>query len=93
MAKKKTVTKNDIIACYMDYVLEHNQNPKTVYAFAKMHNFEEAKFYQYFASFEAIETGIFAAFFSNSVDVLNKNDDYSLFDARKQTLKFLLHIL
>ena len=41
MAKKKIITGNDIISFYMDYVLEHNENPKSVYAFVKANNFEE----------------------------------------------------
>ncbi len=88
MAKKKSVSKNDIITHYMDYVLEHDQNPKTIFAFAKMHGFEEAKFYDFFASFDAIEKGIFEAFFSNSLDALNKSDDYQIFDARNKLLSF-----
>ncbi len=88
MAKKKSVSKNDIITFYMDYVLEHNQNPKTIFAFSKMNNFEEARFYEYFASFEAVEKGIFEAFFINSVDTLNKSEDYNIFDARNKLLSF-----
>ncbi len=88
MAKKKSVSKNDIITWYMDYVLEHDANPKTVFAFAKMNNFEEAKFYEYFTSFEAIEKGIFEAFFSNSIIALNKSEDYKIFDARNKLLSF-----
>jgi hypothetical protein len=88
MAKKKSVSRNDIITYYMDYVLEHDQNPKSVFAFAKMNNFEEAKFYDFFASFEAIEKGIFEAFFSNSIEALHKSEDYQIFDARNKLLSF-----
>lgn len=88
MAKKKTVSKNDIITFYMDYVLEHDHDPKTVFAFAKMNNFEEAMFYEHFASFEVIEKGIFEAFFTNSVTALNKSEDYNMFDARNKLLSF-----
>lgn len=88
MAKKKSVSKNDILTWYMDYVLEHDANPKTVFAFAKMNNFEEAKFYEYFASFEAIEKGIFEAFFTNSINALHKSEDYKIFDARNKLLSF-----
>ncbi len=88
MAKKKTVTNNDIITFYMDYVLEHSENPKSVYAFCKKNNFEEALFYKHFSTFEAIEKGIFEAFFENSITVLNKSDDYKIFDARNKLLSF-----
>ncbi|WP_203258143.1 TetR family transcriptional regulator C-terminal domain-containing protein [Hyunsoonleella ulvae] len=88
MAKKKSITKNDIITWYMDYVLEHDENPKTVFAFAKMNNFEEAKFYEHFSSFEGIEKGIFEAFYTNSINVLDKSEDYKIFDARNKLLSF-----
>jgi len=86
MAKKKTISKNDIISFYMDYVLEHSANPKSVFAFSKMNNFEEAKFYESFASFEGIEKEIFEAFFHNSINALNTSEDYGSFDARNKLL-------
>ena len=88
MAKKKSVSKNDIITYYMDYVLEHDHNPKTVFAFSKMNNFEEALFYMHFSSFQAIEKGIFEAFFENSINALNESEDYKIFDARNKLLSF-----
>lgn len=88
MAKKKSVSKNDIITYYMDYVLEHNQNPKTVYAFVKINNFEETLFYKHFSSFEMIEKSIFEAFFINSITALENNEDYKTFDARNKLLSF-----
>ncbi|WP_345274153.1 TetR family transcriptional regulator C-terminal domain-containing protein [Flaviramulus aquimarinus] len=88
MAKKKVISSNDIIGFYMDYVLEHGQNPKSVFAFSKLNNFEEATFYDHFASFEAIEKGVFEAFFTNSINALNKNEDYNIFDARNKLLSF-----
>ena len=88
MAKEKSVSKNDIITYYMDYVLEHDHNPKTVFAFSKMNNFEEALFYMHFSSFQAIEKGIFEAFFENSINALNESEDYKIFDARNKLLSF-----
>jgi hypothetical protein len=88
MAKKKTISNNDIIAFYMDYVLEHDENPKSVYAFSKMNNFDEADFYKHYTNFEAIEKGIFEAFFQNSISVLNKSEDYKIFDGRNKLLSF-----
>ncbi|WP_308992215.1 TetR family transcriptional regulator C-terminal domain-containing protein [Mariniflexile litorale] len=88
MAKKKAILENDIISFYMDYVLEKNENPKSVYAFAKTNNFEEAKFYEYFGSFEAIEKIIFKKFFDNTLSALNKSDEYIAFDARNKLLSF-----
>ncbi|WP_047545603.1 TetR family transcriptional regulator C-terminal domain-containing protein [Psychroserpens sp. Hel_I_66] len=88
MAKKKKITENDIISFYMDYVLEHNEQPKTVYAFAKANNFEEQKFYDYFGSFEAVEKHVFTAFYQNTITVLEKSEDYLSFDPRNKLLSF-----
>lgn len=88
MAKKKNITKNDLIEFYMDYVLEHNEQPKTVFAFAKQNNFEEAIFYRHFGSFQALEEGIFKAFFDNTHVILEKSEDYNSFDARNKLLTF-----
>lgn len=88
MAKKKTISESDIISFYMDYVLENNEQPKSVYTFAKSNHFDEATFYQYFGSFEAIEKFIFKAFFNNTISALNKSEDYQSFDARTKLLSF-----
>tara|TARA_R110001632_G_scaffold63318_2_gene151416 strand:- start:73603 stop:74259 length:657 start_codon:yes stop_codon:yes gene_type:complete len=88
MAKKKNITENDIISWYMEYVLDHNKQPSSVYSFAKECNFEEALFYKYYGSFEAVEKGIFNAFFNNTLILLEKSEDYDSFDARNKLLSF-----
>ncbi|MGB1169381.1 MAG: TetR family transcriptional regulator C-terminal domain-containing protein [Flavobacteriaceae bacterium] len=88
MAKKKKITQNDITSWYMDYVLNHNKKPSSVYSFAKENNFEENLFYNYYGSFEAIEKGIFKAFFDNTCTLLEKSDEYTDFDPRNKLLSF-----
>ena len=88
MAKKKNIKASDLISFYMDYVLTHNHEPNSVYAFAKDHNFEEQKFYEYFSSFEILEQSIFKIFFDNTLAVLEKSEDYQSFDARNKLLSF-----
>lgn len=88
MAKKKNISASNIISFYMDYVLEHNKQPKTVYAFAKENNFEESKFYEHFGNFEAIEKGIFKAFFDNTLRALEASEDYQNFEPRNKLLSF-----
>ena len=88
MANKKTLTQDDIIKFYMDYVLEHNEEPASVYKFAKNNKFDEQVFYQHFASFESIKNEIFSVFFLNTLEVLEKSKDFQEFDARNQLLSF-----
>jgi len=88
MAKKKNISNNDIISFYMDYVLEHGEQPKTVYTLAKANNFEEQNFYKHFGSFEAVEKHVFHVFFENSISILEKNEDYKTYDSRNKLLSF-----
>ncbi len=88
MAKKKSISQTDLVSFYMDYVLEHNEHPKSVYIFAKSNNFEESKFYEFFSSFETLEKHIYKIFFDNTIKVLYKSEDYQTFDARNKLLSF-----
>lgn len=88
MSKNKEINAAEIISMYMTYVLENNKKPATVYAFAKENKFEEALFYSYFGSFEAIEKSIFNAFHENTLHILEKSKDYQTFDARNKLLSF-----
>ena len=88
MAKKKKITQNDITTWYMEYVLNHNKKPSSVYSFAKENNFDESLFYNYYASFEAIEKGVFKSFFNATVTLLEKSEDYTDYDPRNKLLSF-----
>ena len=88
MAKKKSIKSTDLISMYMDYVLDHSKQPKSVYAFAKYNNFDEGKFYEHFGTFDALEVEIFKAFYDHTITVLEKNEEYLSFDARNKLLSF-----
>ncbi|WP_111708362.1 TetR family transcriptional regulator C-terminal domain-containing protein [Lutibacter citreus] len=88
MSKNKEINAMEIISKYMSYILEHNLKPPTVFSFAKENKFEEATFYQFFGSFEALEKSIFNAFFENTISVIEKSEDYQNFDARNKLLSF-----
>ncbi len=87
MSNKK-INAIEIITMYMNFVLENNVKPASVYAFAKENKFEEALFYAHFGSFEAVEKSIFNAFYENTISVLEKSKDYQTFDARNKLLSF-----
>jgi len=88
MAKKKIITNTDIISFYMEYTLEHNAKPKSVFSFAKTHGFEEDLFYKYFGNFDNLEQIIFKTFFDNTISILEKSNDYKSYSARNQILSF-----
>ena len=66
MAKKKEITNQDILGFYVDYFLENNKAPHSVFKFAKQYNFEEALFYANFSSFEQIEKTFFTSLFNQT---------------------------
>lgn len=88
MAKKKNVKKEDIISMYIDYVLENNHEPTSVYKFCKENNFDESLFYVSFASLQSIKSTVFSEFFKNTHKLLEKSSEYKGFDARNQLLSF-----
>ncbi|RBA28069.1 TetR family transcriptional regulator C-terminal domain-containing protein [Flavobacterium tibetense] len=88
MAKKKNITKENVIGFYMDYFLEHNKKPNTVYQFAKLNNFGEAEFYKHFTNFETIDETIFEVFFEQTLQLLQKSDEYETYDAKTKLLSF-----
>ncbi|APG60036.1 TetR/AcrR family transcriptional regulator [Christiangramia salexigens] len=95
MAKTKENTKvkkasdaNKIIAIYMDYVLQHEKTPRSVYKFAKDNGMTEADFYKFFGSFEGLRKTIWEKFFENSLDVMHKSKDYQNFSNREKLLTF-----
>ncbi|GGK45437.1 MULTISPECIES: TetR family transcriptional regulator C-terminal domain-containing protein [Flavobacteriaceae] len=88
MSKKKEINKLEIITLYMGYILDHSAKPTSVYSFAKENKFEEAIFYEFYGSFEAIEKTIFNTFFENTIKILDKSNDYKTFDARNKLLSF-----
>ncbi|MEP2059451.1 MAG: TetR family transcriptional regulator C-terminal domain-containing protein [Maribacter litoralis] len=87
-AKAKKVTKDSIIAMFMDYVLEHEQFPKTVYKFCKENAIKESDFYLYFGSIETLKKGIWNVFYKNTVNVIHKNAEYNGFTNRDKMLTF-----
>lgn len=87
-AKKKTISKEDIVSIYMEEVLEKGQKPKSVYHFAKENNFTEAEFYSFFGTLEGLEKEIFRLFFANTIDLLNKNSEYLEYDMKNKMLSF-----
>ena len=82
-AKAKKVTKDSIITMFMDYVLENEKLPKTVYKFCKVNAIEESDFYLYFGS-----KGIWNTFYENTVNVIEKNKEYQDFTNRDKMLTF-----
>jgi hypothetical protein len=72
----------------MDFVLENNKTPESVYNFAKANHFDESQFYRFFGSFEALDSAVYESFFNNTTKTLKKSKEYKNYDAMNQLLSF-----
>ena len=88
MARKKNINQKDIYTFYMEYYLENGMAPKTVYQLAKQYNFNENQFYNYFGNIEAVEKSIFKSFFDQTIELLEKSEEYEGFNSRNKLLSF-----
>jgi hypothetical protein len=86
--KKSKITKESIVSMYMNYTLEHNEKPKSVYLFTKMNDFTEAEFYSFFGNLENIETVIYDMFFEKTVELIQKDANYETYDMKSKLLSF-----
>ncbi|MGP1992760.1 TetR family transcriptional regulator C-terminal domain-containing protein [Zobellia laminariae] len=86
--KTKKVTEDDIIEMYMDYVLEHESVPKSIYKFCKENKVPEADFYAFFGSVESLQKEIWNKFYTNTEALLNKNKEYEGFSNKEKMLTF-----
>nr|WP_315224137.1 TetR family transcriptional regulator C-terminal domain-containing protein [uncultured Flavobacterium sp.] len=87
-AKKKILTKEDIVSMYMNDVLEKGEKLKSVFQFVKGKDFSEAEFYAFFGTLEGLEKEIFKFFLVNTIDLLHKNTDYQDYDMKNKMLSF-----
>jgi hypothetical protein len=86
--KQKELNKQDIITIYMDYVLEYERTPKSVYKFAKDNNMTEQQFYSMFGSFSGLRREIWNTFFTMTMDVMHKSEEYEHMSNREKMLTF-----
>ncbi|WP_121345909.1 TetR family transcriptional regulator C-terminal domain-containing protein [Gillisia mitskevichiae] len=85
---EKKFSKEILIEFYMDYVLEHEQMPKSVYKFTKEHKITEDQFYEYFGSFEGLRKGIWSQFYMNTMEVMHQSIEFETFTPREKLLTF-----
>jgi hypothetical protein len=86
--KKSTISKDKIVSLYMNYVLEHNEKPKTVFHFSKQNAISETEFYNFFGTLESVEKEIFKMFYENTIQLIEKDKKYDSYDMRSKVLSF-----
>lgn len=86
--KKNKISKEAIVSMYMNYTLEHNEKPKSVYLFSKLNEFTETEFYNFFGNLESIEKEIYNVFLEKTIELLNKDANYESYDMKSKLLSF-----
>ncbi|MFT5668958.1 MAG: hypothetical protein ACI9DK_003168 [Vicingaceae bacterium] len=86
--KAKKITIEIIIVKYMDYVLEHEMVPKSIYKFCKVSEIKEEEFYLFYGSLASLQKGIWEQFFLNTIQVMKKNKEYEGFSNKDKMLTF-----
>ena len=86
--KSKKVSDDHIITLYMNYVLEHEVMPKSIFKFCKSNDLEEAVFYEYFGSFDGLQKAIWSKFYTNTESLMLKNEAFDAFSNKEKMLTF-----
>ncbi|MCW5520270.1 TetR/AcrR family transcriptional regulator [Aureitalea sp. L0-47] len=93
MSAKKSTTKkapnrDQVISAYMQYCLEHEKSPISVYKFCKENSFTEEQFYSFFGSFEGLQKEIWNSFFDSTMKLLHKQKEFEGFSNQEKMLSF-----
>lgn len=81
-------SKEILIELYMNYILEHEKMPRSVFKFAKEHHITEDQFYEYYGSFEGLRKGIWHQFYINTMHVIHESAEFESFTTREKLLTF-----
>ncbi|WP_316792868.1 TetR family transcriptional regulator C-terminal domain-containing protein [Pedobacter frigoris] len=73
---------------YIDFVLTHDEKPKSVYSFTKKLKISEPEFYEFYASFESIEKAVWVELTVETIDTLQQQDVWSDYSSRDKILAF-----
>lgn len=88
VTKKTTITRDKIVSMYMNFRLENNDKPKSVYQFAKTNGFDETAFYTFFGTLESVEKEIFKIFLEKTKELIQKDPTYENYDMKSKMLSF-----
>ncbi|CCH53532.1 hypothetical protein BN8_02633 [Fibrisoma limi BUZ 3] len=81
-------TLEKIRKAYTEYVLENGKQPTSVFQFAKKLKIAESDFYNYYASFDAIEADVWLAFFQDAKATVEADETYQTYSVREKVLAF-----
>lgn len=81
--------KQKIVDAYIEFLLENEKRPASVYKFAKSLKIKESDFYKHFNSLDTLENEIWKEWFEQTVTKIEADETYAGFSAREKFLTFL----
>ena len=88
MNQKEKKKKLSIITSFMNFTLENDQYPKSVYKFCKVSEIEEKTFYKFFGSLDGVKTIIWETFYDNAMSLLEKDENFENAKPKEKLLSF-----
>lgn len=83
-----TINKQQILSKYMEYILDHGEKPKSIYAFTKQLNIEEQLFYNYYSSFDELAQDVYTTFYNETIKLITKDKSFDELDPKNKLLLF-----
>lgn len=77
-----------IITSFMNYTLENDHYPKSVYKFCQASNMEEKSFYKFFGSLDGVKVMIWETLYNNAMSLLEKDDNFEKAKPKEKLLSF-----
>ena len=84
--KKKALDDNQIIALYMNQVLQNNAEPKNVFLFCQENKIFESDFYAFYGSIDALKQDIWVKFFENVKATIENDENYLTYSNKNKLL-------
>jgi len=88
MAKNQKIDKNRLFESFITQTLENEKMPKSVYLFCSKIGLEESGFYQYYGSLDGLRTALFEAFYINTIELIEKQEDFDKKTSKEKLLLF-----
>ena len=88
MNQKEKKVKLSIISSFMNYTLDNDHYPKSVYKFCQVSEIEEKSFYKFFGSLDGVKATIWETFYDNAMSLLEKDENFENAKPKEKLLSF-----
>ncbi|WP_256010453.1 hypothetical protein [Desertivirga xinjiangensis] len=82
--------KEQLQQAYINHVLLNDEQPRSVFVFAKENELAEEEFYKYFGSFDSIEQSIWKVLLDTAITEVKAQEIWPQYSSREKVLSLLL---